>query len=413
MEGFLTAFTLALRNVRRNVRRTVLTLLTILVGSGVIILMNAFAKGGHDQIVRDSVELSAGHVQIHEKGYRENRTVDYAIERNAALESYLSKDPRVAGWTVRIHADALASYRSATSGAQIQGVDPEREKTASLFHTKILPGGRFLRTGDSNAAVIGSTLAKNLGVPVGEAITLISQGFDGSIAADRLDVVGVFSCGNPEYDGSLVLMPLSRADQTFSMNGFVHSYAVRAKEAGLTGELKRQLESFPGTIGREVLGWDEMMPEISQYISLDDASNGIFVGIIFIVVAFGILNTIQMSVFERTRELGVMLSIGTPPGQIVQMVLAESFIISLFGAVLGALAGWGASFYFTVHPLDMSEYAAEVAVYGISTIIYPADATALNISVTMAVTLTLGVLFSLPPALRASRLRAVDAIRHL
>ncbi len=120
-----------------------------------------------------------------------------------------------------------------------------------------------------------------------------------------------------------------------------------------------------------------------------------------------------MAVFERTREFGVMLSIGTRPGQVISMVMFESFFISLMGVILGCIAGYGISYYFKVNPLDYSDYTKEIAVWGVSTVIYPANATALNLAVTGGITMALSMIFSLFPARRAAGLNPIEAIRRL
>ena len=107
---------LAWRNVWRNKRRTILTLLTILVGCAMIILMNAFSKGGHDRMIEDATSMNAGHIQIHEKGYWDSRTIDYAFRMSTELEHMLRGDPRVAGYSLRVHADGLLSFGESTAG---------------------------------------------------------------------------------------------------------------------------------------------------------------------------------------------------------------------------------------------------------------------------------------------------------
>ncbi len=405
---------LAWRNVWRNKRRTILTLLTILVGCAMIILMNAFSKGGHDRMIEDATSMNAGHIQIHEKGYWDSRTIDYAFRMSTELEHMLRSDPRVAGYSLRVHADGLLSFGESTAGAMIQGVDPVMEKKVGSIHTRILKGGRYLKQGDSRHIVMGETLAKNLGASTGDRIVMISQGFDGSIAAERLEVVGLFRSGNPEYDQALIVMPLSQAAETFTMMGYVHSCAIRLRAPSDMERVRdglRAVTGLPDTI--EVLGWDELMPELVQFIVMDDIQAYIFDFILFMIVAFGILNTIQMSVFERTREFGVMLAIGTRPDQVISMVLVESFFITLLGIALGSALGSGISYYFWINPIDYSAYTEEMAIWGISTVIFPADATALNLSVTAIVTFVLALVFSIFPARRASRLRPIEAIRHL
>jgi ABC-type antimicrobial peptide transport system permease subunit len=161
------------------------------------------------------------------------------------------------------------------------------------------------------------------------------------------------------------------------------------------------------------MGWDELMPELVQFIVMDDFSAYIFDFILFMVVAFGILNTIQMSVFERTREIGVMLAIGTRPEQVIRMVLFESTFITLLGIILGVILGSAISYHFTLNPLDYSEYADEMQIWGVSTVTFPARITYLNLLVTSALTFFLSLIFTFFPARRASRLKPIEAIRQL
>jgi putative ABC transport system permease protein len=404
---------LAWRNVWRNKRRTILTLLTIIVGCAMIIFMNALAKGGHDQMIEDAVGLNTGHIQIHERGFWENQTIDYAIKVTPEILQAIKSNPRIAGYSFRVITGGLLSYKENTAGAVIQGVDPELEKNVSNLYTKILPGGRFLKSADKTEIVMGDILAKNIGASVGSSISMISQGFDGSIAAERLTIVGLFRTGNPEYDRTLVIMPLAQAKETFTMMDYIHAITIRLVDSQYMEEAKSTIQAITSPDRVEVMGWDELMPELVQFIVMDDVGAYIFDFILFMVVAFGILNTIQMSVFERTREFGVMLSIGTRPGQVVKMVLMESVFISLLGIVLGVILGYVISFYFKINPIDYSSYAKEIAVWGVNTSIFPADTTLLNIAVTSLLTFVLSFLFSIFPARRASRLKPVEAIRQL
>jgi putative ABC transport system permease protein len=404
---------LAWRNVWRNKRRTILTLLTIVVGCAMIIFMNALAKGGHDQMIEDAVGLNTGHIQIHEKGFWENQTIDYAIKVTPEILRAIKSNPQISGYSIRVITGGLLSYMENTAGAVVQGIDPELEMSVSNLHTKILLGGRFLKSADRTEIVMGEILAKNIGASVGSSISMISQGFDGSIAAEKLTIVGLFRTGNPEYDRTLLVIPLTQARETFSMMDYVHTITIRLVDSQYMEEVKNALSSVVPPDRVEVMGWDELMPELVQFIVMDDVGAYIFDFILFMVVAFGILNTIQMSVFERIREFGVMLSIGTRPGQVVRMVLMESVFISLLGIALGVALGYAASYYFKLNPIDYSSYAQEMAVWGVNTAVFPADTTLLNIAVTSLLTFVLSFLFSIFPARRASRLKPVEAIRHL
>jgi len=406
---------LAWRNVWRNKRRTLLTLLTIMVGSAMIIFMNSIAKGGHEQMIEDAVALNTGHIQIHEKGFWENQTIDYAFQPRPDLLKYLDTSPHVTGYAERVISGGLLSFGDNTRGVLIQGISPGREPQVTDLCKKILPGGRFLISEDAAHTIIGKTLAKNIGAKVGDSIAVISQSFDGSIAAERFSIVGIFESGSPEYDREMMLIPLSQADETFTMMGYVHSLLVRIDKASNSEEVKHDLIALAShqKVQLEVMGWDELMPELIQFIIMDDVSGHIFIFILFMIVAFGVLNTIQMSVFERTREFGVMLSIGTRPGQISGMILIESVFISVLGIMMGAALGYCISLYFQINPIDYSAYADEIALWGISTTVYPAKITSLNIIVTSMLTLGLALLFSMFPARRAAKLNPIEAIRKL
>ncbi|MBN2039664.1 MAG: ABC transporter permease [Spirochaetes bacterium] len=407
--------TLAWRNVWRNKRRTVLTLLTILTGCTMIILLNAFAKGGHDQMIEDAVAVNAGHIQIHEKGFWENRTIDYAFKDETDIEEILN-DLNIKSYSKRILSAGLLSHKGNTAGAVIQGVDPEKEITVTNINTKILPGGRYLKESDLDQILLGETLAKNIDAETGSKISMISQGFDGSIAARQFEVVGLFRTGNSEYDNTLLIMPFKQAAEVFTMMGFINSIVIRADEISSINTINQNLKellSIKSDSDFEIMGWDELMPELVQFIVMDDISAYIFDFILFMVVAFGVLNTIQMSVFERTRETGIMLSIGTRPSQIVKMIMFESVIIAVIGIALGLLIGYSLSYYFQINPLDYSDYTKEMEVWGVSTTRWPAEATLLNISVTALITFILSFVFTIFPAKRASKLNPIEAIRQL
>lgn len=410
--------TLAWRNVWRNRRRTLLTLLTVMIGCAMIIFFNSIAKGGHDQMIEDAIGLNTGHLQIHEKGFWDNRTIDYAFQPPVPVLNYLRVSPYIEGASKRVLAGGLLAFQDTTRGILIQGIDPLQEAQVSRIHTKIRPGGRFLTEHDSTHVIIGSTLAKNIHARVNDTIAVISQGFDGSIAAERLTIVGIFDSGNPDFDRELILMPLAQAEITFSMMGYIHSLTIRLTDSRHVPAVRQDLLKLtapgePDDAALEVMGWEELMPELVQFIVMDDVGGYIFDFILFMIVSFGILNTVQMSVFERTREFGVMLSLGTRPRLITRMVLIESTLISLIGIALGVALGYGISLYFKIHPIDYSKFSEEIALWGVSTTLYPADTTMLNIVVTSLLIFGLAAVFSVFPARRAARLNPVEAIRKL
>ena len=421
---------LAWRNIWKNKRRTILTMLIIIFGCYMIVLFNAFSVGSHDQMIDDAVGLHTGHIQIHEKGYWEKKSLSYVFKTDKKYLNdikLLQKKKRISGFTPRINAGALLSHNDSTSLAIINGIDPAKEKTVSVMHTKIIQG-RFLSSEDSTHAIVGKTLAKNLSIKIGSKIALISQGFGGRVAAEYLTVVGIFKSGNPKYDMTTVFMPFKQATETFSMENYISSLVVKVANISYVESVKNDLITLSKQrqarcsannktdikcATHEVMAWDKLMPQLVQWIQMDDASLYIIDLILYLVVAFGVLNTIQMSVFERTREFGVMLAIGTTPRQVLYMVLVESVFISSIGIAIGITLGSLTSWYFNVNPIDVSQYADEMAAYGVTSVLMPAKLTYANVIATLCLSFISSILFTIFPAKRAASLNPIKAIRQL
>jgi putative ABC transport system permease protein len=407
-------FMLAWRNVWKNKRRTILTLLTIAVGSAMVIFFIALQEGTYDTIIENAVSANTAHIQIHEKGFWENQSIDYAFIPDKSMIEVLRRDESIAAFTQRVHAAGLISSNENNDIAIIQGVDPASELRVSALHKAILKGGRYLKSGDMKQIVIGEKLAKNLGLQVGDSVSILSQGFDGSFAGMRdLQIVGIFRSGNVEYDRTLVLMPLAKIIDKFSMDKFMTSIAIRLQDGTRMPEVRDRLRKLIPNKDLEIMGWDELMPELMQYVVMDRTSAYIFYFVLYLTVAFGVLNTIQMSVYERTREFGVMLAIGTRPNQILSMVLIESFLISVMGVILGAVVGSVLGYYFTVYPIDYTEYQKELEVWGFTMTKVPAKLAFSYILETSIVIFIISMLFTLIPARRAARLNPISAIRKL
>ncbi len=400
------------RNVWRNKRRSLLTFLTIMAGCAMILLMRSFQNGGYDQMIEDAIAPFTGHVQVHEKGFWKNSTLEYSFRDDISLLGRIRGMPEVKEVSRRIHAGGLLIYGDSSAAAEIIGIEPSREKNIITLQNYILPGGRFINDSDTTAIVLGNNLAKNLGVKPGNRISMVSQGFDGSIAAEYFTVAGIFRSPNIVYNTGLSVITFPQADATFFMSGYVSSYAMRLKETGSSTAVRDRISHLAGD-DFEVMAWDELMPEIVQFIVMDRFSSHIFVFILYMIVAFGILNTIQMAVYERIRELGIMLSIGTSPLRVFAMVMTESVFIALIGIAAGLAAGWAISYYFTIYPIDYSEYQAEMELYGVSTLIYYAKMKVSDFINCAAVIMVLTVVFTYFPARKAANLDPVRAIRHL
>jgi ABC-type lipoprotein release transport system permease subunit len=307
----------------------------------------------------------------------------------------------------------MVSSRERTYGIMIVGIDPEREAAVSTLK-KIIRRGSYLSENDPNGALMGEVLAKNLRVDIGDEVTVLGQGRDGSIAATLLTVRGIYASGLPEFDRSSIQITLSDFQYLYSMRGAVHEIVVVATSlrdvAGIKSAVQEGIRTLDESGSLVVLDWIELVPGLLQSIQMDLISGLIFYLILIMVVAFGIMNTFLMAVFERTKEFGVLMAIGTTPGRLTRILLIESTGLTMIGVMAGIALGSAITLYFQKHGIDFSGSSELLAQFGISGRMYPRLS---PLSATIGPVLVLLITFptALFPAWRIRRLRPAEALR--
>jgi putative ABC transport system permease protein len=403
---------MAWRNVWRNPRRTILTVSAITFAGVLLVFMLSFQFGSYETMINTAVKISTGHLQIQAEKYVEKKSIRYAIPHPDQITAILNHIPGVAAYTFRAQAFALISSDDRTYGAVVTGVDPQREAKVSRMK-RLVRGGNFLSAGDVNQAVVGSLLAKNLRVTVGDELTLLGQGKDGSIAATVVQVKGIFSSGIDEFDRSTIQIPLPTFQDVFSMGAAVHAVVVTAKSlsdvSGVKAEINVALSGLAGGGSLKTLDWQELMPGLRQAIEMDLVSGLIFYGLLIIVVAFSILNTFLMAIFERTKEFGVMMAIGTTPRRLTKVLLIESMSMTAIGIIAGILLGIGVTYYFQIHGIDFAGGSELLSQFGITGRMYP-KLSLLSISIGPFMVLFFTFVAALYPALKVRRLRPAEAM---
>jgi putative ABC transport system permease protein len=403
------ALKIAWRNIWRNKRRTVITVAAVVFAVSLAVFSWCFALGEHEQMINDALRLFTGHVQVHAKGYWDDKTIYNSFTPPSELTDFLDKDKRVKAYTTRLSVDALVSSDTNTSGALIVGVDPDRE--FSSVREKIR-SGFYLTPGDKNGIVVGETLARNLNVAVGDELTILTQAYDGSIGAGLFTVRGIFRSGSAEVDRSMVFINLPAAQYLLSMDGAVTELSVLVADERDASRVERDIAALVDGAKYEVMGWRKLIPDLVQFVDLDNIFGYIYYLLILIVVGFGILNTILMSVMERYREFGVMMALGTRPSAIVRLIMIESGLIALVGIVVGDIIGFAASYYYTQVPMDLSMYTQTLENFGLNPLIY-AKMYPWVFYVTDLIILATTLASAVWPAVKASRLSPVRALRYV
>jgi ABC-type lipoprotein release transport system permease subunit len=404
---------LALRNLWRNPRRTALTVGATVFAVGITMFVESMAAGTHKRMIDDFVRLYPGHVEVMARGYREHRTLDYGIRLPEDRVRALDRLPGLDGWAPRVEAWALAMPdREGALGRAgwLVGVDPARERKVSKLANSVREG-RFLDGTPGREVILGSRLARGMGVGVGETVILLSTDYYGSQAADRFDVVGTVEVGNEDFDGALVLLRLDDVQRFLEYGDHVSHVAIFAEQTDAARELAGEVEGLFEAADYEVMAWQELIPELRQFILLDDAGARLMLSILILVAGFGLLNTVLMSVLERVREFGIMRAIGARPRTLFAVVLLEAAMLALIGVVLGVAVGVPVVVWFAQSPITLAgEYAAAMEAWNFAPVIV-FDLEKKNLFGTPLVMFTVAMLAALPAAVRASRGQPVDVMR--
>ena len=404
---------MAWRNIWRNTRRTILTICAIAFASLLLVFMLSFQFGSYETMIDTSVKIQTGHLQIQAREYQEKNDIRLVVPDPARMADILGTMPHIAAYTHRGRAFSLISSNERTYGVAVTGIDPEREAQVSRLKSLIREGD-FLTSGDTDQALIGKLLARNLRVRLGDELTVIGQGRDGSIAATVVRVKGIFNSGISDFDRAAIHIPLKTFQDVYSMQGAVHEVVVIADSLRNIAAIKTGLEAGLSSLNLKkpltVLDWDELMPGLRQSIEMDLISGLIFYLLLVLVVAFSILNTFLMAIFERTREFGVLMAIGTTPGRLTKVLLIESMTMTVIGIVAGIIVGSLITLYFQSHGIDISGASELLSQFGITGRIYPKLSWLSAVSGPLAV-LIITFFAALYPAIKVRRLQPVTAMR--
>lgn len=409
-----TFMLIAWRNVRRNSRRSFLTVLIASIGLATLVISNALYDGFHDKMIENAVRLFMGHIQVHSQGFHRNPSVEKFFDPS---EWRTLKDiPYVKASAQRVKFQALASTATNSQAVQVVGIDVENEKKVTVLEKTVLEGGYLSASGEgSHDCLVGEYLFTNLRMELGEKLVLMSQSFDGALSADAFRVAGVCRTGNPDIDRSFVWIPISTARFMLNYGENISEIVLLLDNSDRVEHVKRLVEKKAEKDRQEleVLAWQEIAPDIVQLIALDIAMQRILMAIIAIIVAVAVMNAMLISIQERFTEFGIMSAIGTRPGQIVGMVLWESFLLGLLGIAGGMVVTLLALIFFGTHGVNLSSFSAGVSRFiGFETTVYPLMKGRQIIFSSLVILLS-STIISLFPAFKAANMDTIEAIRHI
>lgn len=400
---------LAWRNIWRNGRRTVITVLALAMGVTAIVSIHSFREVASTDMVRGLTKGLVGHMQVHGKGYQESPEMNTVVQDPKDIEDKVLRALPGAQTEKRIIGAGLAGAADSSTAVIVMGIEPDKPGTRELFKVE---KGRMMAESAPHEAMIGAGLAEQLSLSPGSEIVLVGQAADGSLANDRFTVVGIGDAGSYDANASAVFLPLTEAQSFFALEKSVHQIIVRLPNDDDLALPVKQLRDLFSTNPLEILRWEEILPEFKSAMDAKAKNQRIIDVIVFLIVSLGVLNTMSMSTFERTREFGVMASLGTRRTRILGMVVLEAMLLGLVGFVVGV----GLS-YAILHGIGTVNFAAmgaggDVMGARMPDAVHPRvlPGPVIGAAITTVLTMLAGGLI---PAIRASHLQPVEATRYV
>jgi ABC-type lipoprotein release transport system permease subunit len=396
---------IALRNVRRNSRRSLLTVLAIAFGLFCLIVFQALKAGLHREMIVSTVGLDAGSLQIHAPGYEANLAVLSPLGAPETVEAAL-EEAGITRHARRLKTPALVLAGPKSSSVLLSGIEPEREPEVTFIASRMIEG---TYPAEGRGVLISHGLARTLGIGIGDELTLMGQSAFGRPVVRKMSVGGIYRTDLSSFDQTHIFLCLADLQLLLETGDAITEIAASLPVGSELDATRWLRERFGDRY--QVSSWQEIAPDVVQLIDLNDATMRLLIGIVFAIVALGIVNTMTMVVFERFRELGVLAAIGTTPGGLIGMIVLEASFLGLFASVLGTLAGGLACAWLARHGLDLTRFTSHNQYFATSHVLrahlMTRDLIAANL-----ITVATALLAGLYPAWKASRLSPARAIRH-
>lgn len=340
---------MAWRNLWRRKRRTLITAISI--GFGVMLAVTFTGSGDYwyTNMINAGATMGLGHITVEPHGYNQTPSLDKRLLNAGEVRKHVLTMRGVSNAIVRIMGQAMFASASKTIGGMFLAVDPSQESPDQNLLLRSLIQGQLFPGADGRGIVVGNKMAKKLNLRIGKKLVYTTTDVNGEIVSEIARVTGIFETGVNEVDGALVLLPIN------SVRAILHYDDQDATLVAVTVNDQRYAESIRDKIAaavgnplREVLTWKQTQTELAGIITMDKSGNYISQVLIGLLIAAGILNTLLMSVLERTREFGVMMAVGMSPATLFKLVLVESFWLALIGLAVGIIitAPWYAYLYY-------------------------------------------------------------------
>ena len=349
---------LAWRNIFRNKKRSIITIVSVFIAVFLALFIRSMQLGMYDSVIKNVAGNYTGYMQLHAKGYWNDRTLENAFLPDDSFLAIIKTHPKITYLVPRLETYALLSYDKYSKGVMLNGIDVEKENLIKPVSERLISGKSFRSA--SQEVILSKGLAHYFFVKQGDSIYLIGQGYHGMSAAGKYKVAGIADLKNRDLNNLVVFMPIHTLRDYLSAPPLVTNLLIGVKDYTDIDRLKTELYAKIDTTRYELMTWKEMMPELHQAILADNVGGLYMVFILYLIIGFGIFSTVLMMTEERIFEIGIMTAIGTKKRVIIGSFWIETVLLSLIGVILGILLAYPVSYYFHFHPMPLPSEKADV-----------------------------------------------------
>ena len=404
-----TILKIAWRNVWRNKLRSLVVIISMVLGLWSGLFTIAMSNGINEQRVKSAIDSYLHHIQIHNPSFEYNLDINKSIKDPLKILKELENNNLVKGYSSRIIISAMASSAHGAEGVKIIGIDSKNESQFSDISKNIIKGSYFTKI-KSKPALIGKKLAENLKLDVKKKLSFTFVDDNGDLQRIKFKVEGVFKTSSSIHDSGNVYVKKEDLNQLLINNSIVHEVAILSNNIDNSDILKAELQNlFPKN---KVETWRDISPELGSVQELMIWFFFIFMSIILVALSFGIANIMLMAVLERKRELGMLMSVGLNKTKIFLMILFETIFISFISLPAGITLSYLMISYYGKVGIDLSIVSEGLEAFGMKSIVYTDLPLDYYIKITI-LTLFVTLISSLFPARRALKLDPAEAVRSL
>lgn len=399
---------IAWRNIWRNKARSFVIMFSVALGVFAGLMVMALYKGMMRDRIKSLIEQETGHLQIHHPSFKNDYEVKFTIDNLSNVNILLVQNSNVKKFTFRSIAQGMLATTNGTSGLQINGIDPITENACSQLNQKIIKGKPFSNS-KKYEILIGEKLSDKMKIEVGDKVVLTFTDHTDEIVSGAFRVAGIIKTSNSAWEERNVYVSREELNELIGLPNQAHEVGILLKSNDFVSNTKMQLQrQFPNQF---IEDWKNLSPETELMVDTVDITSYIIMVIILIALAFGIINTMLMSILERTREIGMMMALGMNKGKLFLLVLLETTFLTLSGVPLGILGALGLDKYVSTYGFSFGK-DSEVMMrkFGFGSRIFtefPYE----KLGITVLFVVSTAFISCIYPAIQALKLNPMEALR--